>query len=77
MLRIIPFTVCKTTVAALRELLHRTLTGEIRGLALCYWTARGGTEVLLTGAYLAQPEHALSAADLIKVTACQQMDLFV
>lgn len=76
MLRLITFGVCAETVAVLRELLKRALAGELRGLALCFWTVRGGSEVRLTGAYLSQPEHALSAADLIKVKAAYQLELF-
>lgn len=75
MLRIVPFTVCKESVVVLRDLLGRALGGRLRGLALCYWTVDAGSVVLLTGAYRNQPVHALSAADLIKVTAARQLDL--
>jgi hypothetical protein len=76
MLRLITFTVCKETVGVLQHMLRRATKGELRGVALAYWTVGGGSEVVLTGAYRAQPEHALSAADLIKVTAAHQLDLF-
>lgn len=76
MLHLLPFTACKETIAVLRVLLQKALRGELRGLALCYWTLNGGSVVVLTGSYRAQPERALSAADLIKVTAAHQLDLF-
>lgn len=76
MLRVVAFTVCKETVAVLRELLQKALSGQVRGLAVCYRTTDGGSEVVLTGSYQAQPELALSAADLMKVTAAHQLDLF-
>lgn len=76
MLHLVPFTACKETIAILRDLLQKALRGELRGMALCYWTVNGGSVVLLTGAYRAQPERALGAADLIKVTAAHQLDLF-
>lgn len=76
MLRLIPFKVCKETIAVLRFLLAMARSGELRGLVLCYWGAQGRREVLLTGTYRAQPELALGAAELIKVTAAHQLDLF-
>jgi hypothetical protein len=76
MLRIVSFSMCRETVAVLRDLLEKALTAKIRGMALCYWTQNGDSVVLLTGAYRVQPQHALSAADLIKVHAAHQMDLF-
>lgn len=76
MLRIVSFAMCRETVSVLRGLLEKALLAQIRGLALCYWTNSGQSVVLLTGAYRSQPEHALSAADLIKVAAAHQMDLF-
>lgn len=77
MLRVIDFTLCKQSIAVLRHLLQKALRGELRGLVLCFRTLSGKSEVILTGAYLAQPEQALSAADLIKVKAAHQLDLFV
>lgn len=76
MLRLITSSVCRETMIVLRYLLHKAQRGELRGLALCYWPAEGGGRVFLTGPYRLQPVHALGAADLIKVTAGQQMDLF-
>lgn len=76
MLRLVTFTVCRETVLVLRYLLHLALTGELRGVAVCYWPTNGGDRVFLTGPYRSQPVHALGAADLIKVSAGYQMDLF-
>lgn len=76
MLHVVKSLVSRETVAVLRDLLQRALTGQLRGLALCYWSAEGASVVLLTGVYRAQPEHALSAADRIKVIAAHQLDLF-
>ncbi len=75
-LRVVAFTACKESIAVLRYLLQKALKGQLRGLAVCYWTIDGGSHVLLTGAYHAQPKHALAAADLIKVEAAHQLDLF-
>lgn len=76
MLRLITMKACKETVSVLLWLLDQARTGQLRGLALCYWTATGKREVLLTGVYRMEPEFALGAADLIKVTAGHQLDLF-
>lgn len=76
MLKILSFPMCRETASVLRGLLERVLTGQVRGVVLCYWTNTGDSVVLLTGTYRAQPQHALSAADLIKVAAAHQMDLF-
>lgn len=76
MLQMITAKACRETVVVLRYLLHKALRGELRGLALCYWPSEGGSRVFLTGPYRAQPVLALGAADLIKVTAGHQLDLF-
>lgn len=76
MLRLVTFAVSRETVLVLRYLLHKALKGELRGLALCYWSAEGRTRVFLTGPYRAQPVNALGAADLIKIAAGRQLDLF-
>lgn len=76
MLRLVRFTVSHETILVLRYLLEKALKGELRGLALCYWSAEGRTRVILTGPYRAQPVNALGAADLIKVAAGHQLDLF-
>lgn len=76
MLRLITFKGCRETVAFLRLLLRKAWDNEVRGLVVCYWTTSGTREVVLTGVYRHQPEHALVAADLIKVRACRQLDLF-
>lgn len=76
MLRLIAFTACMETVTALQHLLHRAVRGQLRGIVLCTWSVDRGSEVILTGAYRAQPERALGAADLIKVEAAHQLDLF-
>lgn len=76
MLQIVSLLVCKETVAVLKVLLQKALRGELRGLALCYWRADGTSQVILSGVYRTRPQHALSAADLIKVTAAHQLDLF-
>jgi hypothetical protein len=76
MLRLITLKACQETISVLVWLLDQARRGQLRGLAICFWTASGTREVLLTGIYRAQPELALGAADLIKVTACHQLDLF-
>lgn len=77
MLRLIPTAACNETIAVLRFLLEKALRGELRGLVLCYWSSQGGREhVLLTDLYRARPEHAFSAADMIKIAAAHQLDLF-
>lgn len=76
MLQLVTFSVSRETVVVLRYLLHKALRGELRGLALCYWPAEGNGRVFLTGPYRSQPVHAMGAADLIKVTAGYQMNLF-
>lgn len=76
MLRLVSFTACKQSISVLRCLLQLALKGELRGLALCYWTVEGGSRVILTGAYRADAERALGAAELIKVKALSDRDLF-
>lgn len=76
MLRLITVKACRETVLVLRYLLHEALRGELRGLALCYWPSDGAGRVVLTGPYRSQPVLALGAADLIKVAAGHQLDLF-
>lgn len=76
MLRLVKLTVCKETVSVLRYLLQLAIKGELRGIAVCYWRSGDVREVLLTGAYQQQPEHAFSAADLIKIAAGHQLNLF-
>jgi hypothetical protein len=76
MLRLVAFEVCAETVAVLLHLLAEARKGRIRGLCVCWWKPGGGSQVSLTGLYHAEPERALSAADMIKITACHQLDLF-
>lgn len=76
MLRLIKMAVSRDTLAVLRCLLDSAKKGQLRGVAVCYWTTTGRREVVLTGAFRAQPEHAFGAAVLIKVKACNQLQLF-
>lgn len=75
-LRLIPFAVCRECVSVARYLLHEALRGELRGVAVCWWRSDGQQEAFIAGVYHTHPEHALGAADLIKVKAGHQMDLF-
>lgn len=76
MLRLVSFGVCRETMALLRHLLELTTAGEVRGLTVCYWRKGSGYEVALTGVFSTEPTRALAGADLIKVSAALQLDLF-
>jgi hypothetical protein len=76
MLKVVSLGVCRDTIALFRFLLRLAITGEIRGAAVCYYRRGIGTEVALTGIYEDEPERALAGADLIKVAAGHQLDLF-
>lgn len=72
-----PFGVCRESIALLRLLLDLACKGELRGLAVCYWRRGGGYELALSGIFDAEPERALAGAELIKLQAARQLDLFV
>lgn len=76
MLRLVPFGISKETIAVLQRLLLMACSGQVRGIAICWWNANGSTEVSLTGIFSAQPRHALAASDLLKAAAGRQLDLF-
>lgn len=76
MLRVIGFEACRQTIALLRHLLGLAVRGQLRGVVICYWVQGAGNQVALTGIFDADPERALGAADLIKVAAGHQLDLF-
>jgi hypothetical protein len=76
MLRLLSFGTCRESIALLQYLLKLAFCGELRGMAVCYWRHGAGTEVALTGIFQADPERALGGADLIKVAAGHQLDLF-
>lgn len=76
MLRVLTFGVCRESIALLRYLLDLALKGQLRGIAVCYWQQGLGNTVALTGVFSADPERALGGADLIKVAAGHQLDLF-
>jgi hypothetical protein len=74
--RVVAFGVSRETIALLRHLLALAIKGHLRGLALCYWHQDIGHQVGLTGVYNDQPDRALAGADLIKIAAANQLDLF-
>lgn len=69
------FGICRDTVAVLKFLLELALTGQLRGLALCYRTAEGKDEVLFTGVHDRRPESALGAASQMHVVAANRIEL--
>lgn len=75
-LKVITFGVCRQTIALLAHLLQLAIKGQIRGVAVCYWHFGEGRRVALTGIFGTEPERALSGADLIKVHAAHQLNLF-
>lgn len=76
MLKLVKFPVCAETVAVLRVLLKLALSGELRGLALCYRKRTGGDGVILAGLFRECPESSIVAAKRIQVVAGQQLGLF-
>lgn len=70
MVQLLRFPVCSETVAVLRVLLKLALSGELRGLAVCYRRNGRADEVILTGPYKVRPENALGAALRMKSAAC-------
>lgn len=53
---------CKDTVSILKMLLALALSGNLRGLMICYRTDDGQEQTVFTGAYKAHPSKAVGAA---------------
>lgn len=71
-----PLGVCAQTLALLGYLLNLARKGELRGLAVCYWRQGLGYEMAFSGIFDAEPEKALAGAELLKLHATRQLDLF-
>lgn len=76
MLRLVSFGVCRQTLALLGHLFNLARTGELRGLAVCYWRQGAGYEMGFSGIFDAEPERTLAGAELLKLHAARQLDLF-
>lgn len=75
-LRLVPLGVCTQTLALLGHLLNLARKGELRGLAVCYWRQGVGYEMAFSGIFDAEPERALAGAELLRMQAARQLDLF-
>lgn len=76
MLRLVKLPIYRDILAVLTVLIEMAVNGELLGMVLCYRTAQGRTEVLLTGLYRSRPENALGAAARIHMAVSRQLDLF-
>jgi hypothetical protein len=62
MFQVVRSLVCKDTVAVAKWIVQRSLSGDVRGVAVCLKMDDGTDKAVFTGAYRSRPLSALSAA---------------
>lgn len=75
MLQVVREMVCKDTVAIAKWMLRETLTGNLRGVAVCFRTTDGREKFVFTGAYRSRPESAIGAAARLYWAASRRIEI--
>jgi hypothetical protein len=62
---------CRETVTILKALLALALAGKLRGLMVCYRTADGAEDSVLTGVYKVNADRAASSSLRLSIRLMQ------